>query len=549
MASASSVCSQQTSSRKRKREKATMHPRNKYAENPPDFSFLASKYPTFNQYVFLTPNGKARIDWTDFNANRELTRVLLMHDFGIQWWIPDGQLCPTVPNRTNYIHWIQDLLTSCPSPWRSSVDDLTWGFDIGTGANCIYPLLGAALQGWHFIGTDVTDTALEWARWNVQQNPHLAGLISIRSVKDFEHQLDKKINEDKRDGECNLMCGGAKPLEGGVSRVATSNGEATELEASPIGNACSQEFPVQNEVILAFQRSEKTGMVQEIDGDEGSSIINENLEEVSHSGHESLPVLAGVVGDKEKFDFCMCNPPFFETMEEAGANPHTSCGGTWAEMVYPGGEEGFITRIIEDSTQLKEQMHWFTTMVGRKVNLKVLILELRKKGVRMLRTTEFVQGRTCRWGLAWSFNPPEESLLSQRVIPTNTSRMSFMLEGLPRHCRAYDVLQKLVFYVHEYGASCKVDMTTFSLKGSFQDQLEKQQKEAPQYEVVAPSTKGSSNPHFTLSVFEQAPGALLIKGMLLAEKSRLAGTFSTMLSSVEQNLKQHFVRKFKQNDC
>lgn len=27
------------------------------------------------------------------------------------------------------------------------------GFDIGTGANCIYPLLGASILGWKFVGS------------------------------------------------------------------------------------------------------------------------------------------------------------------------------------------------------------------------------------------------------------------------------------------------------------------------------------------------------------------------------------------------------------
>lgn len=68
-------------------------------------------------------------------------------------WIPDGQLCPTVPNRSNYIHWIEDLLLSDIIPRPNTSEDYVRGFDIGTGANCIYPLLGASLLGWRFVGS------------------------------------------------------------------------------------------------------------------------------------------------------------------------------------------------------------------------------------------------------------------------------------------------------------------------------------------------------------------------------------------------------------
>lgn len=64
-------------------------------------------------------------------------------------------------------------------------------------------------------------------------------------------------------------------------------------------------------------------------------------------------ILVGVVKESESFDFCMCNPPFFESIEEAGLNPKTSCGGTAEEMVCPGGELAFVTQIIEDSVSLK----------------------------------------------------------------------------------------------------------------------------------------------------------------------------------------------------
>lgn len=58
-----------------------------------------------------------------------------------------------MPNRSNYIHWIEDLLSSEIIPKINSNADNIRGFDIGTGANCIYPLLGASLLGWSFVGS------------------------------------------------------------------------------------------------------------------------------------------------------------------------------------------------------------------------------------------------------------------------------------------------------------------------------------------------------------------------------------------------------------
>ena len=49
----------------------------------------------------------------------------------------------------------------------------------------------------------------------------------------------------------------------------------------------------------------------------------------------------------------MCNPPFFASMEEAGQNPATAFSGTAAEMMCPGGELAFVTRMLSDSLALQ----------------------------------------------------------------------------------------------------------------------------------------------------------------------------------------------------
>ena len=65
--------------------------------------------------------------------------------------------------------------------------------------------------------------------------------------------------------------------------------------------------------------------------------------------------------------------------------------GTAEEMVCPGGEAAFVKQMLQDSLQLQKQIHWYTTMVGKKATLKQLRALLHKHHVTALRTTTFVQ--------------------------------------------------------------------------------------------------------------------------------------------------------------
>lgn len=498
------------SKKKRKRgvtvERPTIHPRNKYSDNPPDFAQLASLYPSFEPFVFYSRDGRPRIDWTDFNATRELTRVLLLHDHSLNWWIPDGQLCPTVPNRSNYIHWIEDLLSSdIITNTNANVDgEVVRGFDIGTGANCIYPLLGASLLGWSFVGSDVTDVAVEWAERNVKNNPHISGLIEIRKVESVE---TTSCGEESCKGQ--LVDSG-------------SNAHTNEIEASNPEPDFLPSLKLHSDV----------------------------------KSYHGPPVLYGVVRDGEKFDFCLCNPPFFESMEEAGLNPKTSCGGTPEEMVCPGGEEAFISRIIQDSVELKQSIRWYTSMVGRKSNMKILISKLREVGVTIVKTTEFVQGQTCRWGLAWSFSSPAKKVISSHVA--DKSVLSFMLEGLQRQCNAIQVLQSVETFFCSAGATCKSNASAFTLditasndhcEAILKSELSNLDEPAPcQYKEVVSNDSGCShlplsNFSLRISVFQQIPGTLLVRGSLQHRESPAAGAFSSIFLRLEEVLKLKFCRE------
>jgi 23S rRNA (adenine1618-N6)-methyltransferase len=90
--------------RKRRRRRdgsdaPSIHPRNRYAAAAPDFAALAELYPSFRPFVSVSDRGRASVDFTDFSATRELTRVLLLHDHGVNWWVPVApSLPPSLPH-------------------------------------------------------------------------------------------------------------------------------------------------------------------------------------------------------------------------------------------------------------------------------------------------------------------------------------------------------------------------------------------------------------------------------------------------------------------
>jgi 23S rRNA (adenine1618-N6)-methyltransferase len=158
--------------------KATLHPRNRH-QGRYDFPKLIQGTPELAGFVIRNPYGKESIDFANPEAVRVFNRALLKALYGVKFWdIPAGYLCPPVPGRADYVHGVADVLAADAQgepPRGPGVRAL----DIGTGANCIYPLLGHLDYRWRFVGSDIDPVALASASTIVQANG-LAKAIELR---------------------------------------------------------------------------------------------------------------------------------------------------------------------------------------------------------------------------------------------------------------------------------------------------------------------------------------------------------------------------------
>lgn len=160
-------------------EKSKLHPRNKHRSRY-DFKLLIQACPELEEFVGENEYGSITIDFFDPVAVRTLNKALLKQYYGISNWnIPDGFLCPPVPGRADYIHHAADLL-AYTNKGKIPTGITVHCLDIGTGANCIYPLIGNVEYGWQFTASDIDPIALGSAKKIIDANPQLKNRIHFR---------------------------------------------------------------------------------------------------------------------------------------------------------------------------------------------------------------------------------------------------------------------------------------------------------------------------------------------------------------------------------
>lgn len=296
--------------------KSELHPRNKHRARY-DFEQLIQANAALAMHVKLNQYGDASIDFSDALAVKALNQALLKQFYDVAVWdIPKHYLCPPIPGRVDYLHYMADLIRETHAELAANPQSIRV-LDIGVGANVIYPLLGQREYGWQFVGADVKAEALKNAQSIVDANA-LSSVIELR------------------------------------------------LQTSPAS------------------------------------------------------IFKGIIQPGEMYTFTMCNPPFHASLGEAQAGTQRkwrglgkqgaskksvvlNFGGQSAELYCAGGEEAFVTAMVNESKQFALQSLWFTTLVSKAATLPALYRVLKKVNARSVKTIAMAQGQKQSRIVAWTF--------------------------------------------------------------------------------------------------------------------------------------------------
>ncbi|TXD48243.1 23S rRNA (adenine(1618)-N(6))-methyltransferase RlmF [Polaribacter sp. IC073] len=154
-----------------------LHPKNKF-NNGYNFDELIKINQKLAPFVSKNQFDVVTIDFSNPEAVKELNKALLFSFDKISVWdFPKENLCPPIPGRLDYIHYLADLISD-----EADVKVL----DIGTGATCIYPILGVAAYNWSFVASDIDLKSLDTAQDIIDDND-LGSKIELRhQVKEEE---------------------------------------------------------------------------------------------------------------------------------------------------------------------------------------------------------------------------------------------------------------------------------------------------------------------------------------------------------------------------
>lgn len=157
------------------------------------------------------------------------------------------------------------------------------------------------------------------------------------------------------------------------------------------------------------------------------NIVNSNeiLKEKIECKLQTNPqnIFTGIIKVDEFYDFTLCNPPFHKSLKDAmdgnkrkvqnltkqkTTKNALNFGGKNNELWCKGGEITFISNMIKESFEFKNNVLWFSTLVSKKENLPLIYKKLEEIKAKEIKTIDMSQGQKITRIVAWSFFNLEE---------------------------------------------------------------------------------------------------------------------------------------------
>jgi 23S rRNA (adenine1618-N6)-methyltransferase len=326
----------------RTQDKGGLHPRNRHRTRY-DFPALVRASPGLAPFVAVNAHGDPSVDFADPAAVWALNRALMAHVYGVTTWeAPPGYLCPPIPGRADYLHHLADLLAS-DRGGRIPRGPGIRALDVGTGATCVYAVLGHLEYGWRFLGSDIDAAALASAA-RILDAASLAEAIELR----------------RQEAPPRILEGLVKPLE--RFEVSLCN---PPFHASPAQAREGTERKWRN-----LGRGTEAGP-----GMDGGGPRPRGARAPSPRG--------------------MGGPSPADTLVR-------NFGGQDAELWCPGGEAAFLARLIAESARMRDLCAWFTSLVSRSETLPGARHALGEAGAVEVRIIPMAQGQKKSRILAWT---------------------------------------------------------------------------------------------------------------------------------------------------
>lgn len=204
--------------------------------------------------------------------------------------------------------------------------------------------------------------------------------------------------------------------------LATENGgeipKGKEVSILDIGVGANCIYP-----LLAQRQFGWRCVGTDIDGDSlkaaNAIVVANGLKKSIELRHQTFAdqIFTGVVMPDERFDACICNPPFYASAAEAEASnlrkwqkmgrPNEykravrNFAGRENELATLGGEKAFVLQMVDESLARPQLCRWYTSLLAKSQHETPIYQALKRAKVKRVEVIPMGQGNKVSRVIAW----------------------------------------------------------------------------------------------------------------------------------------------------